>query len=79
MTLVEGIEAASRHPAEVMGLSHLKGTLDYGSDADFLFVSDRGPLQVLNTFIAGECVYSAADAPPLNFVQHKHHKGGAAL
>lgn len=79
MTLVEGITAASLHPAEVMGLSHLKGTLDYGSDADFLFVSDRGPLQVLNTFIAGECVYSAPEAPPLNFLQQKHHKGGAAL
>lgn len=79
VTLVEGIRAASLHPAEVMGLSHLKGTLDYGSDADFLLVSDRGPLQVLNTFIAGECVYSAPEAPPLNYIQQKHHKGGAAL
>lgn len=75
---MEGIEAASLHPAQVMGISHLKGTLDYGSDADFLLVSDRGPLRVRNTFIGGECVYSAPEAPLLNYLQQKHHKGGAA-
>lgn len=79
MTLVEAIEAASLHPAQVMGLSHRKGTLSYGSDADFLLVSDGGPLQVLNTFIGGECVYSASQVPLLNYVQQKHHKGSAAL
>lgn len=71
-TLVEGIEAASLHPARVMGIEHLKGTLDFGSDADFLLVSDEGPLKVLHTFIAGECVYSAPDAPHLTSTYHKH-------
>lgn len=79
MTLVEGIEAASLHPAQVMGLSHLKGTLNFGSDADFLLLSDEGPLRVLNTFIGGECVFAAPEAPPLQYIQQKHHKGAVAL
>ncbi|XP_069171311.1 N-acetylglucosamine-6-phosphate deacetylase isoform X2 [Procambarus clarkii] len=65
VSLVEGIEAATLHPARVMGIDHLKGSLDFGTDADFLLVSDKGPMEVLHTFIAGECVYSAPDAPPL--------------
>lgn len=65
MSVVEGIEAATLHPAQLMGIAHQKGTLDYDSDADFLFVSDKGPLKVLNTFIAGECVYSSPEAPQL--------------
>lgn len=68
VTLVEGIEAATLHPAQLMGISHLKGTLDFGTDADFLLVSDDGPLQVLNTFIAGDCVYSSPQAPTLTSV-----------
>ncbi|XP_042891345.1 N-acetylglucosamine-6-phosphate deacetylase-like isoform X2 [Penaeus japonicus] len=65
VSVVEGIEAATLHPAQLMGIAHQKGSLDYDSDADFLFVSDKGPLKVLNTFIAGECVYSSPEAPQL--------------
>lgn len=74
VSLVEGIEAASLHPARVMGLSHLKGSLDFGTDADFLLVSDKGPLKILNTFIAGECVYSAPDSPKLQFCHRNTSK-----
>ncbi|KAG7154435.1 N-acetylglucosamine-6-phosphate deacetylase-like [Homarus americanus] len=69
VSLVEAIDAATLHPARVMGIDHLKGTLEYGTDADFVLVLDKGPLKVLNTFIAGECVYSASDAPNLTFTQ----------
>ncbi|XP_071549567.1 N-acetylglucosamine-6-phosphate deacetylase [Panulirus ornatus] len=72
VSLVEGIEAASLHPARVMGISHCKGSLDFDTDADFLFVSDKGPIKILNTFIAGECVYSAPDAPHLTFNHRKY-------
>lgn len=65
VSVVEGIEAATLHPAQLMGITHQKGTLDYNTDADFLLVSDKGPLKVLNTFIAGECVYSSPEAPQL--------------
>ncbi|XP_068228461.1 N-acetylglucosamine-6-phosphate deacetylase [Palaemon carinicauda] len=65
VSIVEGIEAATLHPAQAMGIKHLKGTLDFGTDADFVFLCDKGPLKVLHTFIAGECVYSANDAHSL--------------
>lgn len=78
VTLVEGIEAATLHPAQAMGLSHVKGTLNFGSDADFLLLSDSGPLRVLNTFIGGECVFTAKEAPLLQYIQQKHHKGAGA-
>ncbi len=29
----EALEAASLHPAQLLGVSHKKGNLDYGSDA----------------------------------------------
>lgn len=73
MTVVEAIEAATLHPAQVMGVDHLKGTLDFGSDADFLLLSDKGPLKVLNTFIGGECVYAAPEAHPIPYVVQKPH------
>ncbi|KAG0717198.1 N-acetylglucosamine-6-phosphate deacetylase [Chionoecetes opilio] len=63
VTVVEGIEAASLHPAQVMGVTHSKGTLDFGTDADFLLLCDKGPLRVLNTFIAGECVAGPSLTP----------------
>ena len=65
--MVEAIEAATLHPARVMGVDHLKGTLDFGSDADFLLLSDKGPLKVLNTFISGQCVYAAPEAPSISY------------
>ncbi|XP_037774077.1 N-acetylglucosamine-6-phosphate deacetylase-like [Penaeus monodon] len=46
VSVVEGIEAATLHPAQLMGIKHQKGTLDYNTDADFLLVSDKGPLKV---------------------------------
>jgi len=33
-----------------------KGTLDFGSDADFIILDDD--LNIMSTYIAGECVYS---------------------
>lgn len=51
----EAVEAASLHPAQVLGLEDRKGTLDYGTDADFVFVDSS--FQVLRTYIAGELVY----------------------
>lgn len=50
------MEAASLHPALAMGISHQKGTLDFDADADLIFLNDN--LDVLETWIAGECVYS---------------------
>lgn len=49
------LEAASLHPAQVLGISDKKGTLDFEADADFIFLNDD--LDVLQTWIAGERVY----------------------
>ncbi|KAF2883686.1 hypothetical protein ILUMI_22501 [Ignelater luminosus] len=49
------LEAASLHPALALGISDKKGTLNFGSDADFVLLDDG--LNLLSTWIAGECVY----------------------
>lgn len=40
------------------GITDRKGTLDYGTDADFLLLDDD--LNVTATYVGGECVYEAA-------------------
>ncbi|KAM4631854.1 N-acetylglucosamine-6-phosphate deacetylase [Discoglossus pictus] len=54
-TVEEALEAASLHPAQVLGLQHRKGTLDFGADADFLILDDN--LNVKATYIAGDVVW----------------------
>lgn len=49
------LEAASLHPARCLNIEKIKGTLNYGADADFVMLDME--LHVLSTWIAGECVY----------------------
>ncbi|CAJ0627560.1 13209_t:CDS:2 [Entrophospora sp. SA101] len=51
-SIVEAIEAATLHPAELLGIQNRKGTLNTGSDADLLFLDDD--LKIIRCFIAGE-------------------------
>ena len=51
-TLEEALEAASLHPAQCLGIENHKGTLEYGSDADFIILDDD--LNIYATFIAGQ-------------------------
>ncbi|KAM4698045.1 N-acetylglucosamine-6-phosphate deacetylase [Rhinophrynus dorsalis] len=60
-TVEEALEAASLHPAQVLGLQHHKGSLDFGADADFVFLDDR--LNVKATYIAGEVVWEPSALP----------------
>ena len=53
------IEAATLHPARCLGVEDKKGTLDYGSDADFVLLDDD--LNVKATFVAGNNVYKSPD------------------
>lgn len=54
-TLVEAIEAATLHPAQLLGISDRKGTLNVGADADLVFLDDSsGEIQVQRVFVAGE-------------------------
>lgn len=53
-TVVEALEAATLHPARVLGVDSYKGVLNFGADADFVLLNDK--LEVLSTWISGECV-----------------------
>lgn len=53
---VQALEAASLHPARMLGIEEEQGTLNYGSRADFVMLDDN--LNVLATYLAGEKVYS---------------------
>lgn len=58
-TLAEALEAASSHPARALGIRKVKGTLNHGSDADFICIDDD--MNILSTWIAGKCVYKSDD------------------
>lgn len=55
-SIVQAIEAASLKPAQCLNIENAKGTLDFGADADFILLDDD--LNVLSTWIAGDCVYT---------------------
>jgi len=52
---VEALEAATLHPAQLLGIENSKGTLDFGSDADFVLLDSE--LNVCATYIAGQLVW----------------------
>ncbi|KOC66315.1 Putative N-acetylglucosamine-6-phosphate deacetylase [Habropoda laboriosa] len=52
---VEALEAATLHPAKTLGIEKKKGVLNYGADADFVLLDEN--LELLSTWISGECVY----------------------
>ncbi|MEP6937462.1 MAG: N-acetylglucosamine-6-phosphate deacetylase [Chthoniobacterales bacterium] len=56
--LHEAIRMATMNPAAAIGLEKRKGALIPGADADFVVLSPE--LHVLQTYVAGECVYSAS-------------------
>lgn len=56
------LEAASLHPAQLLGLEKRKGTLDFGADADFVVLDDS--LHVRATYISGELVWQVEEARP---------------
>jgi N-acetylglucosamine-6-phosphate deacetylase len=49
------LEAASLHPADCLGISNRKGTLNFGNDADFILLDDD--MKIHSSWIAGDCVF----------------------
>jgi N-acetylglucosamine-6-phosphate deacetylase len=49
------LEAASLHPAKCLGIEKEKGTLNFGADADLVFLDED--LTIWSTWIGGDCVY----------------------
>ena len=54
-SVVQALEAATLHPAKALGIEKKKGTLNFGSDADFVFIDAK--FNVFSTWIASKCVY----------------------
>jgi N-acetylglucosamine-6-phosphate deacetylase len=52
---VLALEAASLHPAQLLGIQDKKGTLKPGADGDFVMLNDK--LEVMATFIGGACAW----------------------
>ncbi|ORZ19882.1 hypothetical protein BCR42DRAFT_371721 [Absidia repens] len=53
-TIVEALEAATLHPARLLGIDDRKGTLNAGADADFVFLDDStGEVFVKHVWVAG--------------------------
>ncbi|KAH8554553.1 hypothetical protein BGW37DRAFT_517089 [Umbelopsis sp. PMI_123] len=57
-SIVEAIEAATLHPAQLLGIEKSKGTLSPSADADILFLNDA--LEVQRVFVAGKEVQLGA-------------------
>ena len=54
-SIVEALEAATLHPATTLGIENTKGVLNYGADADIVMLNKD--LELLSTWISGECVH----------------------
>ncbi|XP_043488722.1 N-acetylglucosamine-6-phosphate deacetylase [Polistes fuscatus] len=55
-SVVEALEAATLHPARTLNIESKKGVLNFDADADFVLLDDN--LEILSTWISGDCVYT---------------------
>eukprot|EP00468_Gymnochlora_sp_CCMP2014_P001021 CAMPEP_0167740340 /NCGR_PEP_ID=MMETSP0110_2-20121227/219_1 /TAXON_ID=629695 /ORGANISM="Gymnochlora sp., Strain CCMP2014" /LENGTH=436 /DNA_ID=CAMNT_0007624215 /DNA_START=147 /DNA_END=1457 /DNA_ORIENTATION=- len=69
---VQAIEAATLRPAEALGISNQKGTLNIGSDADMLLVDDQ--LNVCATIVGGEFAWRLHGLNLVCKLQHNSDK-----
>jgi len=54
--LSEAVEAATAHPARLLGIDEHKGSLNFGCDADIVLLQPN-TLEVLETYVMGEKVF----------------------
>ena len=66
-SLEEALEAATLHPAQLLGITHKKGTLNFGTDADFLLLDDQLNLQA--TYINGKQAFKIGSPAFTPFVE----------
>ena len=57
---VRSIEAATLHPAQVLGIEATKGTIAFGADADLILLDDE--MRVHATYVAGHRAWTLADS-----------------
>lgn len=68
-SVVDAIDCATVHPARTLGIEEVKGTLNYGTDADFIILNET--LDVLATFVDGRMVFLDEEKCPLALDQLK--------
>ncbi|XP_012280038.1 N-acetylglucosamine-6-phosphate deacetylase [Orussus abietinus] len=68
---VEALEAATLHPARALGIEADKGNLNFGAEADFVLLNEN--LEVISTWIAGQCVYTSKNTKPSDKTNESHH------
>lgn len=68
----EALDAATIHPANVLGLEKGKGRLDKGYDADMVLLDDD--LNVLKTWVSGKILYEKAHKDERDLVLGKKRK-----
>ena len=54
-SLIEAVDCATKHPAQLLKCEALYGTLEFGTAADFVIIDSD--INVLATFIGGDCVF----------------------
>ena len=62
---MEALEVASLHQAQLLAITERKGTLAFGADADIVVLNRD--LEVMATFIAGQCVWRSDDKTTQHF------------
>ncbi|KAK7794100.1 hypothetical protein R5R35_005604 [Gryllus longicercus] len=63
----KALEAATLHPAKVLGIENIKGTLNYGADADFILLGED--FDLWSTWISGQHVYQAEGKPQVRIIK----------
>jgi N-acetylglucosamine-6-phosphate deacetylase len=71
-SLAEAVNCASGHPAKMLGIYPSKGSLQFGTDADFIIIDED--INIFSTFIAGDLVWCEdAWSPMFKFKFNNHH------
>lgn len=68
--IVEALKCASEHPAKLLGIYPNKGSLNYGTDADFVVLDSD--VSVYATFIAGDLVWYTEQWTPKFQIKNLH-------
>lgn len=66
--LTDAVKMMTSTPARIMGVSHKKGLLVEGGDADIIIFDDQ--INVEKTILAGRVIFSAQDATPVSSALH---------
>ena len=70
-SLAAAVNCASEHPAKMLGIHPTKGSLNFGTDADFIIIDDN--INIYSTFISGDLAWTNDEWNPLFKFKFHHH------